>query len=130
VVVDAGTEAVVEDGTVEAGGDDAFELEPQAASTTANTKPVIAVNPRRMGDLRSLSPGTATTSISPPGQTVTVCTAVGVTVAVFVLRRVGTTMVIDASYRRRRRPVLTERLRPYASLPSLADEAESWLKRQ
>ena len=39
-----------------------------------------------------------------------------------------TTMVIDAQVGRRRRPDLAERLRPFQ--PSIADEAQDWLKRQ
>ena len=40
---------------------------------------------------------------------------------------IGATLLIEG-IRRRRRPNLAERLRPF--LPSIADEAEIWLKRQ
>jgi hypothetical protein len=48
-------------------------------------------------------------------------------IAVFLLTWAGSTLLLDAWVRRRRRPTLTERLLPYQ--PSVADEAEWWLHR-
>jgi hypothetical protein len=43
----------------------------------------------------------------------------------------GVTLLLDAAQRRRNRRDLLERLRPYhPSLPSIADEAQAWLKKR
>jgi hypothetical protein len=42
---------------------------------------------------------------------------------------IGTTLILDAWWRRKRRPDLAERLRPFRPA-SLADEAQDWLDEQ
>jgi hypothetical protein len=49
-------------------------------------------------------------------------------VIVAILAGTGFTLIIDGIRNRPRRPYLTERLLPY--VPSVADEAESWLQKQ
>jgi hypothetical protein len=57
-----------------------------------------------------------------------VCNVIVAAVAVLLLMRAGATLLIDAWSRRRRWLSLVERLRPFQ--PSVADEAEVWLRRQ
>ncbi len=45
-----------------------------------------------------------------------------------VLAGTGFTLILDGIRNRPRRPNLTERLLPF--MPSVADEAEGWLRRQ
>ena len=49
-------------------------------------------------------------------------------VIVAILAGTSFTLIIDGIRNRPRRPYLTERLLPY--MPSVADEAESWLQKQ
>jgi hypothetical protein len=53
---------------------------------------------------------------------------IAVLVIVFLMVWAGVTLIIDGSLWRRRRPDLVERLGPFQ--PSIADEAEVWLRRQ
>lgn len=57
---------------------------------------------------------------------------VGVVLVVLLLAWVGVAVIVDVfigvGLRRDRRPDLGERLRPYP--PTLADEAETWLRQQ
>jgi hypothetical protein len=56
-----------------------------------------------------------------------VCAVVVLVVVVFFLVWTGVTLIIGSWSRCRRRPDLAELLRPFR--PSIADEAEGWLRR-
>ena len=49
-------------------------------------------------------------------------------IVAFLLLWAGSALLIDDLVRRARRPSLVERLRPF--LPTVADEAELWLRRR
>jgi hypothetical protein len=54
---------------------------------------------------------------------------VALLIVVGLLTWAGSTLLLDAWWRRQRRPGLTERLRPFQPV-DLADEARQWLDQQ
>jgi hypothetical protein len=54
---------------------------------------------------------------------------VAAVIVVGLLTWAGSTLLLDAWWRRRRRPDLAERLRPFRSIV-VADEARDWLDKQ